>query len=123
MPKGHKTIPRREFGSSIGTKTLPATLPLVGLGCSSFSQFFWSSTECSEEPAENWTPGSMRKDHPRVQQWMKTIHFAVEECGINLLDTAPWLVISIMVVTSDISASSFSPLSPLTGTDTGLLKL
>jgi L-galactose dehydrogenase len=83
-------IPRRDFGSSLDNNALAPSLPLIGLGCSSFSTFFWSSEESSEGSAANWTPESLDKDHPRVQAWIRTIHFAVRDCGINLLDTAPW---------------------------------
>ena len=32
----------------------------------------------------------MNRSHPRVQEWIRTIRYAIEECGITLLDTAPW---------------------------------
>ena len=83
-------MPRRDFGSSLENKALARTLPLVGLGCSSFSTFFWTSEESSEESVDKWTPESMNRSNPHAQEWIRMIHFAIQECGINLLDTAPW---------------------------------
>ena len=37
-----------------------------------------------------WTADGMDKKHPQVREWIDTIVYAVKECGINLLDTAPW---------------------------------
>ena len=33
---------------------------------------------------------TLTKDHPKVQEWIKAIRYAIEDCGITLLDTAPW---------------------------------
>lgn len=65
-------------------------VPIVGLGCSSFSTFFWDSNELRQESTGEWTPEEMDKSHPKVKEWISTIHFAIEECGVTLLDTAPW---------------------------------
>jgi aryl-alcohol dehydrogenase-like predicted oxidoreductase len=66
----------------------------VGLGCSSFSTFFWSDKEMQDclgkSEINNWTPDSLDKSHPRVQEWIQTILYAVTKVGITLLDTAPW---------------------------------
>ena len=84
----------------------------VGLGCSSFSTFFWTEDELAgeiqnnndndnktnqEEPATittttttTITAETLTRDHPKVQEWIETIHYAIQQCGITLLDTAPW---------------------------------
>jgi len=54
---------------------------VVGLGCSSFSGFFGSA---------QLTVDTVRKEDPLVQGWIQSIRYAVEEAGINVLDTAPW---------------------------------
>lgn len=41
-------------------------------------------------PKDQWSPNTLQKSHPRVQEWIQTIRYAVLEAGINLLDTAPW---------------------------------
>lgn len=58
-------------------------LSILGLGCSSFSSFF-----DSESASINL--GTLDKQNAVVQEWIQTIHFAILETGINLLDTAPW---------------------------------
>lgn len=80
--------------------SLPASISMVGLGCSSFSSFFWtpdddtndssssnnqlriSCNECGEE--------SIDRANPNVQEWIETIVYAIQCAGITLLDTAPW---------------------------------
>jgi aryl-alcohol dehydrogenase-like predicted oxidoreductase len=96
-PNAMEKIPRRDHGSKLQNDSLARTLPIVGLGCSSFSTFFWTSKDQEEillskgsTSSLSWTGDTLEKSHPRVQEWIRTIHFAVEECGINLLDTAPW---------------------------------
>eukprot|EP00573_Skeletonema_grethae_P004942 CAMPEP_0201712010 /NCGR_PEP_ID=MMETSP0578-20130828/59428_1 /ASSEMBLY_ACC=CAM_ASM_000663 /TAXON_ID=267565 /ORGANISM="Skeletonema grethea, Strain CCMP 1804" /LENGTH=415 /DNA_ID=CAMNT_0048201067 /DNA_START=271 /DNA_END=1518 /DNA_ORIENTATION=+ len=64
---------------------LPKQLPLVGLGCSSFSSFF-----SSEESNDELTIDTVSREHPAVIGWIETIRHAVLNRGINLLDTAPW---------------------------------
>lgn len=83
-----KFIPERPVGYD--NARLPSKLPIVGLGCSSFSTFFWSKNELDQTENSNWTPESMDRSHERVQEWIETIHYAVKEAGITLLDTAPW---------------------------------
>jgi L-galactose dehydrogenase len=74
---------------------------VVGLGCSSFSTFFWTEKELQEDASTftssgsvtasvSGTTGSLHKNHPRVQEWIQTILYAVNDAGITLLDTAPW---------------------------------
>jgi L-galactose dehydrogenase len=81
------SVPRRPFGK---TPRLPPTTPIIGLGCSSFSTFFWKADTAQDLASATWTPESLDEHHPIVQEWIQTIHFAVAECGITLLDTAPW---------------------------------
>jgi L-galactose dehydrogenase len=82
------TVPRRPFGNRLSNSKLPPDLPIVGLGCSSFSTFFWTTEE--HDKYGTLTVDNITTDHPRVQEWMETIRYAVLECGIDLLDTAPW---------------------------------
>lgn len=95
-------VPKREFLRSIhGQKrensafVLPSKVPIVGLGCSGFSNFFWTKEELATETDNNEsktkiTAETLRRDHPKVQEWIQTIHYAIRHCGISLLDTAPW---------------------------------
>ncbi len=36
------------------------------------------------------TADTLKKDHPKVKEWIEAIRYAIEQCGITLLDTAPW---------------------------------
>lgn len=83
-------VPQRPFGSSLKKSNLPSTVPIIGLGCSSFSTFFWTSEEATKDSPANWTPETMDKNHPQVVEWIQTINSAVLDHGITLLDTAPW---------------------------------
>jgi aryl-alcohol dehydrogenase-like predicted oxidoreductase len=89
QPHSSSKVPRRAFGTALSNERLPPTLPIVGLGCSSFSTFFWTD-EDHQAFSGGLTVESITKDHPRVQEWIETIRYAVLECGITLLDTAPW---------------------------------
>lgn len=60
---------------------------MVGLGCSSFSTFFWRQ---EESKTDNWSVDRLQRNHPRVQAWIRTVEYAVTTAGITLLDTAPW---------------------------------
>ena len=66
----------------------------VGLGCSSFSTFFFTKDELAAESnndaAASITVDALTRDHPKVREWIETIRYAIEDCGISLLDTAPW---------------------------------
>lgn len=80
------TMPLRPFGSACNISTLPPSVSMVGLGCSSFSNFFSTqgdSTEC-------WSVDRLDKAHPNVVAWIRVIDYAVNIAGITLLDTAPW---------------------------------
>lgn len=76
------SVPQRIY--SVTNINLPKHLPLVGLGCSSFSSFFSSGDD------NPFTVDTISKDHPIVIGWIETIRHAVLNRGINLLDTAPW---------------------------------
>jgi L-galactose dehydrogenase len=79
-------VPRRPFCSA----RLPSTVSIVGLGCSSFSKFFWSQDEENAHATNSWTMETLLKSHPIVQEWIETIQYAILDAGITLLDTAPW---------------------------------
>ena len=76
-------IPQRSYSEQ--NANLPRHLPIVGLGCSSFSSFF-----SSEEGNDELTVDTVSREHPAVIRWVDTIRHAVLHRGINLLDTAPW---------------------------------
>ena len=85
------TIPRRPYGSKLSNSNkfknnLPSDLPIIGLGCSSFSTFFETNSKNKNPDDLSW----VTQDHPDVKEWVKTITYAIQSCGINLLDTAPW---------------------------------
>jgi len=95
MSTTSKPVPTRPHGAIFDindNNRLPQQVPIIGLGCSSFSTFFWASDELAKEQSSNsnWTADQLDKHHPRVQEWISTIRYAMEECGITLLDTAPW---------------------------------
>jgi L-galactose dehydrogenase len=82
-------VPRRHL--PLENPNLPQDAPIIGLGCSSFSHFFWSEEELETVGgAIQWTPDTIDRSHKHVQDWIRTIHYAIQECGITLLDTAPW---------------------------------
>jgi L-galactose dehydrogenase len=81
-----KAVPRRVLRAS--NKNLPSSVPIVGLGCSSFSAFFLSPQEYADLGGA-LAPETIDPLHPKVQEWIDTIHFAIQS-GITLLDTAPW---------------------------------
>jgi L-galactose dehydrogenase len=111
-------MPRRSFGTRVDSKKLPSSVSIVGLGCSSFSTFFWTDQELQDDArtaftstsgtsiaTSQWTSTTtpnndtdntddsllmVPKNHPRVQEWIQTILYAVNDAGITLLDTAPW---------------------------------
>lgn len=87
MASSKGKVRRRPYGSLYGNDKLPATVSLLGLGCSSFSTFFWTA---NEESLQDWTPETLGRNHPRVKEWIEAVLVAVVECGITLLDTAPW---------------------------------
>ena len=101
-------FPQRSLNST--SRLSKDSVSIVGLGCSSFSTFFWSqqdweaaadngetndhkrsdkSTETGK-PTNQFTVDTLQEDHPIVRSWIDTIHYALLEAGITLLDTAPW---------------------------------
>jgi aryl-alcohol dehydrogenase-like predicted oxidoreductase len=97
-------IPHRPY-RLVKDSPLPPTVSIVGLGCSSFSGFFDAAAgggttddDTADVPATpDWFTQTQTSDistvdskHPRVRQWVSTIHYAICEAGITLLDTAPW---------------------------------
>jgi len=85
-------VPKKPFGSVFKNKKhrLPSDISIVGLGCSSFSTFFWTKEESLATDERIWTVDCLQENHPRVQEWVQTIQYAVTTAGITLLDTAPW---------------------------------
>ena len=86
-------IPRRAFGEKVENSCLPRTVPIVGLGCSSFANNFVQSEgdvdtilSCNQETADTILSCNQ---HEKVKAWIETLKYAVDK-GINLLDTAPW---------------------------------
>ena len=69
-------------------ENLPRSVPIIGLGCSSFSTFFLSPEECIDLGGA-FAPEEIDPMHPKVKEWIDTIHFAIAS-GITLMDTAPW---------------------------------
>jgi L-galactose dehydrogenase len=69
-------------------------ISIVGLGCSSFSNFFDTQSDGDERLSqENFAALSLSDlspSHPRVHGWIETVRYAVLEAGITVLDTAPW---------------------------------
>mmetsp|Transcript_9229 Transcript_9229/g.13139 ORF Transcript_9229/g.13139 Transcript_9229/m.13139 type:complete len:403 (-) Transcript_9229:4589-5797(-) len=91
-------VPRRALGQVHGNEKLASTSPIVGLGCSSFSNFFFTDEEKAAEGDKTWGPETVDLQHPRVKEWIAAIRCGVVEFGINLLDTAPWYGCSETVV-------------------------
>jgi len=86
-----------EIASSITAS--PSKVSIVSLGCSGFSTFFWTENELQQQQQQQQVlfrttsvndTITIPRDHPKVREWIDTILYAVRECGINLLDTAPW---------------------------------
>jgi hypothetical protein len=64
-------IPRRIL-SVHNNPRLPKDVPLVGLGCSSFSHFFWSSDKLEVAGGlAQWTPDTIDRSHPKVDEWIR----------------------------------------------------
>lgn len=91
-------IPERPFGSKFHNDRLSESVSIVGLGCSSFSTFFWNGDENNdgrqtnenESKLDDWSVEGLNRYHPRVQTWIESIVYAIDVAGITLLDTAPW---------------------------------
>ncbi len=89
--KKQDSIPRRAFGDKVKNPSLPASVPIVGVGCSSFANNFVQSI-CDLDPdvsCNQETAHLLPAQHEKVKGWVDTLKHAVDR-GINLLDTAPW---------------------------------
>ena len=64
-----RKVPRRKYGIQRNTR-LPSSVPIVGLGCSSFSTFFSSDDSDVGGPL---TVDAVSADLPIVQSWIATI--------------------------------------------------
>jgi hypothetical protein len=64
-----RKVPRRKYGIQRNTR-LPSSVPIVGLGCSSFSTFFSSDDSDVDGPL---TVDAVSADLPIVQSWIATI--------------------------------------------------
>jgi len=86
-----ESIPDRPFGIKVNNPNLPATVPIIGMGCSSFANnFLPDEAELDKKLSCNQdTAHLLPSDHEKVKGWIATLKYAVEH-GINLLDTAPW---------------------------------
>lgn len=74
-------IPQRDFNNN---RLDNKKVSIIGLGCSSFSAFFDSKN------GKSITVETLNRNDPIVQEWIQTVHYAVLDAGITLLDTAPW---------------------------------
>jgi aryl-alcohol dehydrogenase-like predicted oxidoreductase len=77
----------RPFGSTINSDRLPQTVSVIGLGCSSFSTFFWSD---QSSVIDEFSPVNLSRGNEQVKEWIRAVRFAICDAGITLLDTAPW---------------------------------
>ena len=84
-----QACPRRPYGGTNTNTALQASVPIIGLGCSGYSTFF-NPPDPDGGTSNKLTRDTITKDHPQVQKWISTIRHAIVDCGINLLDTAPW---------------------------------
>mmetsp|Transcript_33162 Transcript_33162/g.48424 ORF Transcript_33162/g.48424 Transcript_33162/m.48424 type:complete len:561 (-) Transcript_33162:665-2347(-) len=97
--KSYRLCPRRPYSIPAETMRqegeekrnrpnhLQISSSVIGLGCSSFSKFY---SQDDDHDTSILTRQSITKNHPAVQTWIKTIHHAILNKGIDLLDTAPW---------------------------------
>ncbi|VEU35524.1 unnamed protein product [Pseudo-nitzschia multistriata] len=95
VPKRAFLCSRSDQKKETSAAVLPSKVPIIGLGCSSFSSFFWTNEELAAETNDGQTKTAitaeaLTRDHPKVQEWIETIRYAILDCGISLLDTAPW---------------------------------
>ena len=85
-------VPRRSFvlrKDSLLSR-LPDSVPIIGIGGSAFSNFFLSPTELDSSVSSQLTVDNVCKEHPKVQQWLSVIYYAIVDRGITLIDTAAW---------------------------------
>jgi aryl-alcohol dehydrogenase-like predicted oxidoreductase len=81
-------IPLQVIGKDVNCK-IPSTVSMVGLGCSSFSSFFWTNDERGDATLDVDFL-ERNNNNTYVEEWIETIIYSIEQAGITLLDTAPW---------------------------------
>ena len=92
-------IPRRKYGvdndllKQRGSPRLPRDVPIIGLGCSSFSNLFSNDVDDDHDKDVSLHVDVVElpldPKHARVREWINTVREAIG-CGVNLIDTAPW---------------------------------
>ena len=89
----HSDFITQKMGSSSSSSRLPNDVPIIGLGCSSFSNFFSHDDDVIEENdcrvKEEVIELPLNPKNNMIREWINTVREAIR-CGINLLDTAPW---------------------------------
>ena len=86
-----RTIPSRTFGKKTDNRNLSQSVPVIGIGCSSFANnFVVDEADIDDDLSvcQN-TAHLLPANHPKVQEWIETLQLAIHS-GIYLLDTAPW---------------------------------
>ena len=96
-----RKVPQRPYGGTLvktNNNRLPTTVPIIGLGCSSFSTFFWPTTTKTDDDSgsaagggssvgdegqqkqqqqqnlkQKFTPETIERNHPIVETWIETI--------------------------------------------------
>lgn len=80
------SISHRPYGSRYQISNLPVSIPIIGIGGSSFSCFYENHLSTKKLPL---TTFSISKKLPIIDEWIKTIHYAIQN-GATYIDTAPW---------------------------------
>ena len=104
------TVPTVPYGIVYNNKNLPDHIPIIGLGCSSFSNLFDNDNDYISDDDLSLDDDEMDNNNndddkveelsasnPKVAEWIDTIRFAISS-GITLLDTAPWYGTSEKVI-------------------------
>lgn len=84
-----RTIPSRIFGKKTNNCNLPQSVPVIGIGCSSFANNFVvheADIDNDLSVCQN-TAHLLPANHPKVQEWIETLQLAIDS-GIILIDTA-----------------------------------
>jgi len=97
MIKTLEKVPRRKFAlREEGNSRLPKSVPIIGIGGSAFSTFFLPTDEGKLSSStvdlsfQQLTVDNVHKNHPKVQEWISIIKYAIIKWGINFIDTAAW---------------------------------
>lgn len=117
-----RRCPRRPYGSSCGVggasnANLPTTVPIIGMGGSSFSNFYNKprgsdhADGAAEDPV-HVDLESISPDIPIVQSWIGAIRRAVVDRGVTLIDTAPWYGHGVSEVVIGYAMDVILPLDP-----------